>query len=571
MKKKILFSIVACLLSFSVFSQCLKIDSLRRVLNVAIAKGQDTLRIDLLNQVAAEHLVNKQDGMAWQIAQQAMALAKQLNYPEGQADALIVIGGVFDDDPLKREKETPPKYLEALEIYKKVNNSTKIAFACKTIGDFYYNLFYVKEGHFAEALTYYEQYVENIEKTNNKLEIAKAYAFIGNMYEEFGEDSKSKEYFQKAVELRKQIPDAEVDDPLLFAKVEKSYSSQLQADRIYIYILVVGMVLAILLILTLFIYLWQKARSNRILTLQNEQIERQRASITEKNLTLEKQKEEIQQQHDQLTEQHKLIVNAQAEIKMANEKLLTVNQKLEEMVNERTTDLQKTNLALTEANEELDTLIYRASHDFKGPVATLTGLAQVARMECEEDSPATEFLNKIEYTAQKMDMMLEKLHQVSYLIGKHLMYEVIDFEEIIEEAKNLLSPNLQNVDIEYNLEIDEGVRLISDSELLTILLENMIENAIQYRTQDPNKKPVIHIRIKPEGDLVRIEVEDNGIGIPYLYFTKIYDMFFRGTELAKGNGLGLYVVKKALEKMQGEIELFSEENEYSLFRIRLPK
>ena len=67
-----------------------------------------------------------------------------------------------------------------------------------------------------------------------------------------------------------------------------------------------------------------------------------------------------------------------------------------------------------------------------------------------------------------------------------------------------------------------------------------------------------------------IEITDNGTGIDAEYHDKIFDMFFRGTELSKGTGLGLYIVKKAVEKLQGKIEIQSEKRKGTTFTVYLP-
>ncbi len=572
--KKIFISLVfLASIHHTASAQCVKIDSLEKVLYVLNTKPLDTNRINTMNAIALEWLKNRKPYNALNYANQAMTQAKIMGYQVGVADALVVIGGFFVEEPLKREKETIPRYKEALEIYEKSGNPEKIAYGNKVLGDFYYNLFYEKDEHFDEALEYYLKQVAALEKTDNKLALAKAYAQVGNLYDDMGEDTKSKEYFLKAVELRKQMSDAEVDDPHLFAKVQRSYESQIYAERFLNYGLGGSLLLMLLFAFIMYINIRQKQKTNMLLLQQNEEIKKQRENIEAQKKTLEAQKHEIQHQHDQLVEQNQKIVEAQEEIKAANEKLVKMNFILEEKVAERTRDLLKTNTALTEANEELDTLIYRASHDFKGPVATLTGLAQVARFDCEPDSPAADVLNKIEFTAQKMDLMLEKLHQVSYLIGKPLSVNLIDFRTILEDIEGVLlkKMKIEQLPVQIDLEIEDALYFYSDAELIAIMLENMLENAIHYRTQDPQKTPNIWIEVVHRTDFVHLKIRDNGMGIPEKYFPEIFDMFFRGNELAKGNGLGLYVVRKALEKMGGSIEVESEEYKYTLFRLKLPK
>jgi len=100
-------------------------------------------------------------------------------------------------------------------------------------------------------------------------------------------------------------------------------------------------------------------------------------------------------------------------------------------------------------------------------------------------------------------------------------------------------------------------------------LQNLISNAFQYH--DTNKpKNEVKITVKTDKENAYFEVWDNGIGIPENYQSKIFDMFFRANTHTKGTGLGLYIVRDALEKLNGEITMASEEKEYTCFCVVIP-
>ena len=569
MKRLFLVLYIFFTLSTNCWAQCYRIDSLRRVLTVW--PQRDTNRVNTLNLLAEEYIKDRRPKNAEYFAKQALVFSNQLEFKRGEADAQLILGTVYFEDPLKRDEESIQSYLKALNSYERLNLKTKQAETSKIIGDYYYNLFYIREDYYEKALEYYLRYYEISRSLDDPVKTAEACVMVGQLYDHLGNNEKSRDYFLKAVELKRNIEENDMDDPHLFSKAESFYKLQIQNQQLNNYILIGGLGVLGLVVALLIIFIIQKQQTNHILHRKNAEIESQKNDIELKNIELQSQTKEISHQRDQLEEQNKQIKEAQDEIEAANEKLITVNQRLEDLVEERTSDLRRTNEALVLANGELDTLIYRASHDFKGPVATLTGLTQIARLDAGDSQEAMTFIDKIESTAVKMDGMLEKLHQVSYIIGKDLESTRIGFDHIIDNIKEHLKDQIAESHIDFNLELDPEVFFHSDPELIQTILENLIENSITFHTQNTDNKPQIDIQIKNDFAAIHLELRDNGAGIPPEMQDRVFDMFFRGSEESKGNGLGLYVVKKALERLDGEVELDSKWGEYTSFKVKLPK
>jgi signal transduction histidine kinase len=99
-------------------------------------------------------------------------------------------------------------------------------------------------------------------------------------------------------------------------------------------------------------------------------------------------------------------------------------------------------------------------------------------------------------------------------------------------------------------------------------MENLISNAIKYSHHD-NREKFIKISGKTDKDYTYMRVEDNGIGIPAQYHGRIFDMFFRLANNGAGSGIGLYIVKEIVEKMQGIIEIDSNEGKGTTFMVKL--
>ena len=111
-----------------------------------------------------------------------------------------------------------------------------------------------------------------------------------------------------------------------------------------------------------------------------------------------------------------------------------------------------------------------------------------------------------------------------------------------------------------------NISFFCDKELLTSIFQNLLDNAIKYRTESSYVK----ISVKDEDKGVEIKVEDNGIGIPKSIHEKVFDMFFRANLSSKGSGLGLYLVKTSVEKLGGKMQLLSQENKGTCIIVLLP-
>jgi K+-sensing histidine kinase KdpD len=115
-----------------------------------------------------------------------------------------------------------------------------------------------------------------------------------------------------------------------------------------------------------------------------------------------------------------------------------------------------------------------------------------------------------------------------------------------------------------NVELKRYDDLDARNKLLEIAFSNLVENSLIYRKKEELE---ILLDIREGEDRLSINFSDNGLGIPHEYHNKVYDMYFRGSVISDGNGLGLYVVKKAIDALKGEIKLLSEPLEFTKFEI----
>jgi len=269
---------------------------------------------------------------------------------------------------------------------------------------------------------------------------------------------------------------------------------------------------------------------------------------------------QIRKAHTEIVEQKEEIRVQSEGLMRANETIATINKGLEQEIDARTS-------ALTQAYKELDTFFYRSSHDFRRPLTTFMGLAEVAKITVKEPN-ALELFEKVKETATNLDKMLIKLQSISDVGAQQLVYKEVPLQDILADIAAGFRYELDQRSVHLETDIRLTRPFISYPAMVRIIVENLIENAIYFcGTHDP----YVRVTAYEESDKVVIEVKDNGQGIDPQYYGRIFDMYFRGNERSKGNGLGLYIVRKAIEKLHGTIGLEAVPYGGSMFRVHLPQ
>jgi signal transduction histidine kinase len=232
-------------------------------------------------------------------------------------------------------------------------------------------------------------------------------------------------------------------------------------------------------------------------------------------------------------------------------------------VTDRKTEAEKLSLL----NLELDSFIYKASHDLRSPLLSISGLLNL--MEKTIPGEYTEYTLLMRRSLSRLDQFITQLANYARNNNAQQQQSRINFSqlfgEVIETYRFL--PNAEK--IKFYIDVENAIDTCSDNFRLKIILNNLISNAIKYHNLD-QKDPFIKISIQGNENEFIISVSDNGMGIPSENIDKIFGMFKRATEKADGSGLGLYIVKKALDKLNGQIEVKSEINIGTTFTIRVP-
>lgn len=247
------------------------------------------------------------------------------------------------------------------------------------------------------------------------------------------------------------------------------------------------------------------------------------------------------------------------------------NAELEHLVDQRTAELQLTNLDLQQSNYELRTLTYIASHDIKEPIrniGTFAGLIQRKLPKEEREALSPEF-QVIQKSAKRLYTLIEDFtHYISFSKNKELPKEKVDLDAVIQAIQEEMSSEGKYAQGEI---VNAGLpKIVSHPSAVYTIFRNLIDNGLKY---NESEKPRVSLSSQIEEKYVRISVSDNGIGIPDQYKKTIFEMFKRlhNQTNYQGSGVGLALVKLLLDKLNATIELESEPQKGTRFTLSFPR
>jgi len=499
--------------------------------------------------------------------EQTKQIRLKIGHTEGVAASIFNMSLVYYD--LKDFDKALSLQKEAIAIEEGIDNMYSISISYNQLASLL-----IKTGKLDEAEAYLKKSRALALKTNAKLLLRNNAGFFADLYEAKKDYKKAFEFKKmyqalndsiysessagKLAEMQALYQLEKKDQEIKLLNNEKAlHESQLevQESRLRFQFLIIASVSVSLVLISLVLYSTYRnakrmGKLNREISEQNEEIQAQSEELSESNQALTslnaeiiEKNEEIQAQSEELTE--------------ANQTISQINKSLEDKVEVRTTELKQ-------AYKELDTFFYRSSHDFRRPLTTFMGLAEVAKITIK-DQNALELFSKVNDTAHYLDKMLVKLQSISDVGGQELVYKEVFLKEIFDTVCDTFRESLQRKNIKTFCEIELKESFYSYPALLRIIVENLVENSIFFSGA---KDPVVRFKAYSSAGEVVMEVSDNGEGIPPEYQERMFEMYFRANERSKGNGLGLYIVKKAVGKLGGAITVKSELHNGSTFSIR---
>jgi PAS domain S-box-containing protein len=232
------------------------------------------------------------------------------------------------------------------------------------------------------------------------------------------------------------------------------------------------------------------------------------------------------------------------------------------------TKRKNTEKELLNTNFELDSFVYKASHDLKAPLRSVMGLIKLAKLE-SKDQQQHLYLDMMNKSVLSLDQFIKDLTQFSRNSRMEIEAKAINFEGLINDSLS----NLKFMDNGDKIVVYKKMNIqsifYSDLTRLSTVFNNLLSNGFKYHRFE-NNNPYINITIEVDRDKSKIIVEDNGQGIDPLHVDRIFEMFYRASETSYGSGLGLYIVKNAVNKLNGTISVQSVVNQGTKFIVVIP-
>lgn len=254
-------------------------------------------------------------------------------------------------------------------------------------------------------------------------------------------------------------------------------------------------------------------------------------------------------------------------------RLRVSKRELKRMVDEKTRAIEKherellqMNAHLQQANEELDILLYRSSHDLISPVKSIKGLLNLIRLSPDEQ---TTYLSLMEDRIVRLEHILIELNSYVKNVKGELRLSPIPIRPLFDEVWRELEFIETAVKINLKLQVDDQLVFDCDRGRLKMIIGNLVANSVKYA--DLRKaEPFISIEVTiDEGRLV-LRISDNGQGIRPEHKARLFEMFFRASEGSDGIGLGLFLVKKIVDSLKGSIVIESEFGQWTSVVVKLP-
>ncbi|MBB6461576.1 sensor histidine kinase [Flammeovirga kamogawensis] len=229
--------------------------------------------------------------------------------------------------------------------------------------------------------------------------------------------------------------------------------------------------------------------------------------------------------------------------------------------------LEQKNKELHRINEELNRFVYSASHDLKSPISSAISLIELYN-NTEDKNDVDEYITLISKCLSTLDHFAEKIVDTLKMQNVALNTTCININDMMQEIVNDLSflPNAQKVKVQWT---SDDFEWKTDDYRLKLILSNLVSNSIKYCNLF-EEKPYVRLKFSSENNIGNVIIEDNGKGITSENQKSIYDMFFRADNSENGTGLGLYIVKETLDKLNGQINLKSIYGKGSKFDIHVP-
>ncbi len=289
------------------------------------------------------------------------------------------------------------------------------------------------------------------------------------------------------------------------------------------------------------------------------------------NQQRKKLKESVALRTAELSEANTLLEEKQEEILLQNEELAKHRYKLEELVIERTSDLENARKKAEEADRLKSAFLANMSHEIRTPMNAIVGFSNLLLTE-NDDKEKVEYIRIINNNCENLMVLINDILDISLIEANQLKIEHSPFDAniVLSELESIYNlKNKPGINIVLDIPNQNQLILVTDQFRFRQILNNLLSNAIKYTDEGE-----VRFGFRLEEKNVVFYVSDSGIGIEKNDFMRVFDYFQKldddKTKLYKGTGIGLSISKKLVELLGGEIWLESEAGKGSTFSFKLP-
>jgi signal transduction histidine kinase len=522
------------------------------------------------------HMIIGDFDLSINMANESIEYFEKVNDEKGIADAKYTIAGaLYKTDDFNQGLSF---LIDCLKTYKKLEDYHNQARVQKSMGTIYEYF-----GDNKSAIQIYEEAIESSKKANDLNLQSNAYNPLSGIYLNQGEIDKAMNLIEDSVKLKTKTGDtrglafALYGRAKIYLKTQKNELAEkdfLESIRIHEEMgEKLGRAMCFHKLGALYIQMGQLDKAKEILVEALEYSNKNRIIVIKfrANLLLhdiaklEGNFELALKYMAQYVEEKESVINEKAAKLIESYDVITKMQTLElEAIAQR----DKADI-IEKKNIELDSFFYRISHDLKGPITSMMSLSYLAKIEVKDET-ANKFLTEYEGQATRLNTILDGLLTLTKMSFNTDSKQDIDFEKIVYDCISSYKFLNNFSSVEFKINVEEDIVFNAEWALVNTIIQNLIENGIKYaRVEDNN--PEIRIDIISVKNQIEISVKDNGIGMSEETQSKIFKMFFRANRTIQGTGLGLHILNRAIEKLNGEVKLESELGVGSTFTVILPQ
>lgn len=537
-------------------------------------KEKNAIHADALNQLSLLQRKNKEYATAKSLADRAQLISNKINHERGKGDASYNIGIILKEQ--EKYSDALPYLTEAVHYYDKIKDYKFYVKSSCLLGNLY-------EGFhdFKNAFLTYNEALEEAEKHQNKDLISDIYLSLAGINLKSNKVSKASQFIDKCIKLKEELKQEEKLASAYYlagkikskaGKLDKAcYNFMIALSLFKQYNLQAGMVESMEKLGGIY---FSEGKIKEAIDLLEEAI--QIAEIRNFRNSLFKCHNLLFQCFKPVNTS-KALFHLEKYVELKEEENLKyiknlvdgyeVISQMEDIEKDAEIEQEKASI-IEKKNTELDSFFYRVSHDLKGPIASLLGLSELVDKDIK-DPEARKFFKMYDNQIRRLNMIVMELINITELNYRDIKLTPINFYEIVDNCISAYVYLPHYSKISFTIDIESNLYFKSEWYIINTILQNLIENSIKYI--DIEKiNPKVEVIIFKRKDHVVIKVVDNGQGIEPEHQSKIFGMFYKASEDGSGTGLGLFVLKRAIERLKGEVSVKSEPKVGSTFEVKIP-